>query len=151
MQIADNRLAVTRVFNAPRPLVFSWWADAEKLQQWSGCKEAVGCRVTMDFRIGGSFTQQMQIAVNGRTCQLTIGGTYEQIVVPEKIVYQANLNGILTRVTVNFFERGNSTKVVLLHEGLPDEIFHANVLQGTSESFDKLACMLGSRALAESL
>ncbi len=102
----------------------------------------------MDFRVGGSFSQQMEISVNGGTCQLTISGTYEQIVVPEKIVYQSYLNGIPTRVTVNFFEQGHATKVVLLQEGLPDEIFRANILQGTSESFDKLDCLLGSRALA---
>lgn len=146
VQIDDNRLEVTRVFHARRPVVFGWWADAEKLQQWSGCKEAVSCRVTMDFRIGGSFTQQMRISVNGGLCEFTVKGVYEQIVVPEKIVYQAHLDGFPTRVTVNFFEHGDATRVVLVHEGLPDEVFETNVFRGTSESFAKLDCLLASPA-----
>ena len=145
VHFGDSRLKVTRVFNAPRSLVYSWWSYAERLQQWSGCKEAVSCRVTMDFRIGGSFTQEMQISVNGGTCRLRITATYEQIVIPERIVYHAHINGIPTRVTVNFFEDGEATTVVLVHEGLPNEIFEANIFQGTSESFDKLDCLISSR------
>jgi uncharacterized protein YndB with AHSA1/START domain len=147
VQIAANRLEVTRIFNAPRSLVYRWRAHAEKLQQWSGCKEAVSCRVTMDFRIGRSFTQQMRISLNGGTCQFTIRGTYERIVVPEKIVYKAHRSAISTRVTVNFFEHGDTTKVVLVHEGLPDEVSEAKVFQGTSESLDKLDCLLAGRAV----
>ncbi len=47
----ENRLQITRVLHAPRPLVFSYWAQAEKYQQWSGCKDAIGCEVVMDFRV----------------------------------------------------------------------------------------------------
>ena len=56
VRISGNRLQITRVFDAPRHLVFSWWTEAGKLQQWSGCKEATNCEVVMDFRVGGSFT-----------------------------------------------------------------------------------------------
>jgi uncharacterized protein YndB with AHSA1/START domain len=58
VKIDGKRLTVTRVFDAPRHLVFGWWTQADKLQQWSGCKEATKCEITMDFRVGGSFTQK---------------------------------------------------------------------------------------------
>ncbi len=63
-------LQITRIFDAPRELVFSWWADGEKMQQWSGCKEATRCEIHMDFRVGGGFTQKMQIGGKG---EFTIG------------------------------------------------------------------------------
>src|ERR1035438_6172882 len=99
VNISGNRLQITRVFAAPRELVFAWWTQAEKLQQWSGCKEATQCEIEMDFRVGGAFTQKMQIAGAG---QFTITGTYDEIVVPERIVYRANLGPCVTRVSVEF-------------------------------------------------
>jgi len=147
VQISGNRLRLTRTFQAPRPIVFGWWSEAEKLQQWSSCKEAVSCRVEMDFRVGGSFTQQMTIAVHGQTCDFAMTGTYEEISVPEKIVYRADFGPFASRATVEFFEQGEATKVVVIHEGLPDESFGANVSQGTSESFEKLDALLASQAV----
>ena len=60
-----GKLTVTRVFDAPRSLVFAWWSSAKKLEQWAGCKEARNCRVEMDFRVGGSFRQTMEIPGKG--------------------------------------------------------------------------------------
>jgi uncharacterized protein YndB with AHSA1/START domain len=145
VQISGNRLRLIRTFQAPRPVVFGWWSEAEKLQQWSSCKEAVSCQVEMDFRVGGWFTQQMTIAVHGQTCDFSVTGTYEEIAVPEKIVYRADFGPFATRVTVEFFDEGEFTKVVLTHEGLPDASFGANVSQGTSESFDKLDALLAGQ------
>jgi uncharacterized protein YndB with AHSA1/START domain len=135
VRISGNRLQITRVFDAPRHLVFGWWTQAEKLQQWSGCKDATKCEIEMDFRVGGSFTQKMQIAGAG---EFSFSGKYDEIVEPERIVYHANFGPASTRVVVEFFEEGKSTKVVLTHEGFPDEVFCKNVSQGTAESFEKL-------------
>ncbi len=67
----SRRLQLTRVFNAPRERVFSYWTRADTMQQWSGCAEAARCEVQMDFRVGGSFTQTMHMAGKGEFC----GGT----------------------------------------------------------------------------
>jgi uncharacterized protein YndB with AHSA1/START domain len=128
--------------------VFGWWTQAEKLQQWSGCKDATKCEITMDFRVGGSFTQRMQIAGAG---EFSLTGTYDEIVAPEMIVYHANFGQAITRVVVEFFEQGKGTKVVLMHEGCPDEIFCKAVSQGTSESLDKLDSLMASQALVTPL
>jgi uncharacterized protein YndB with AHSA1/START domain len=135
VRISGNRLQITRVFDAPRHLVFGWWTQAEKLQQWSGCRDATKCEIEMDFRVGGSFTQKMQIAGAG---EFSFSGKYDEIVEPERIVYHANFGPASTRVVVEFFEEGKSTKVVLTHEGFPDEVFCKNVSQGTAESLEKL-------------
>jgi len=150
VSINGNRLQVTRVFNAPRELVFGFWTTAEKYRQWSRCKECVECEVAMDFRVGGAFTQTMQLALHGEMHQFTVTGAYDEIVEPERIRYSANFGPFTARVTVEFFEQGQDTKVVVTHEGLPDEFFVRNVAQGTSESFDKLEHLLASQAMPAS-
>jgi uncharacterized protein YndB with AHSA1/START domain len=144
---SGNRLQITRVFDAPRQLVFGWWTKAEKLQQWSGCKEATKCEIKMDFRVGGGFTQVMQLVTPHGECEFAITGRYDEIVEPERIVYHANLGPTSTKVVVEFFDQGKGTKVVLRHEGLPDEISCKAVSQGTTESLDKLDCLLASALL----
>lgn len=145
VNISGDRLQITRVFNAPRHLVFAWWKQAEKLRQWSGCKGATNCEVEMDFRVGGSFTQKMQIAGCG---EFSFTGKYDQIVEPEKIAYHADLGFAVTRVVVEFFESDGQTKVVLTQDGFPNEFFCNTVSQGTSESFDKLDLHLAEDATA---
>lgn len=150
ISINGNRLQVTRVFNAPRELVFGFWTTAEKYRQWSRCKECVECEVVMDFRVGGAFTQTMQLALQGELHQFTVTGAYDEIVEPERIRYSADFGAFTARVTVEFFEQGQGTKVVVTHEGLPDEFFGRNVAQGTSESFDKLEPLIASQTMSAS-
>jgi uncharacterized protein YndB with AHSA1/START domain len=147
VKIGGNRLQITRVFDAPRRLVFSFWTQAEKLQQWSGCKEATRCRIEMDFRVGGRFTQKMQIAGAG---EFSFNGRYEEIVEPERIVYHADFGNAVTRVSVEFFEQGRGTKVILTHEGFPDEFHCRTVSQGTAESFDRLDSLVAGLAMVTS-
>jgi uncharacterized protein YndB with AHSA1/START domain len=138
-----KQLQISRIFDAPRHLVFAWWSHAEKLQQWSGCKETTRCEIQMDFRVGGSFTQKMQIAGKG---EFTFTGKYDEIVVPERIVYHADFGFAVTRVMVEFFEQNGQTKVVLTQDGFPDENLSKTVSQGTNESFDKLDSILAEEA-----
>lgn len=135
VKITGNGLQITRVFDAPRARVFAAWKTRDLLQRWSGCKGATKVEIEMDFRVGGSFTQKMHITGAG---EFSFTGTYEEIVEPERIVYHANLGPATTRVTVEFFEQGNQTRMVLTQEGLPDENLCKIVSQGTLESFDKL-------------
>jgi uncharacterized protein YndB with AHSA1/START domain len=135
VSINEGRLQITRLFQAPRSLVFAYWTQAQKLEQWSGCKDASSCQVEMDFRVGGSFVQKMQI----KGAEFTISGTYDEIVEPERISYQVDLGlGGVGHVVVEFIEHGSGTKVVLTQDGLPNETICKIVSQGTSESFDTL-------------
>jgi hypothetical protein len=52
------------------------------------------------------------------------------------------------RVTVEFFEEGKGTRLVIVHEGCPGEFFGQNVSRGTSESFEKLDLLLAAQAEA---
>jgi uncharacterized protein YndB with AHSA1/START domain len=93
----------------------------------------------MDFRVGGGFTQRMQIKGAGK---FSFTATYDEIVEPERIVYHANLGSATTRVVVEFFDEGDQTKMVLTQEGPRTRTSAKIVSQGTMESFERLAKML---------
>lgn len=146
VNISGKQLQITRIFNAPRELVFGYWTQADKLAQWTGCKDATKCEIQMDFRVGGSFTQKMHITGAG---EFTITGKYDEIIVPERIVYHADLGMATTSIRVEFFEQGKQTRVVLTQEGLPDETMCKIVSQGTTESLEKLDHMLAGQPVGQ--
>jgi len=100
----------------------------------------------MDFRVGGSLTQKMQIATARGTCEFSFNATYEEIVVPERIVYRADLGRAITRVIVEFFDQGGQTRLVLTQDGFADLETCKIVSQGTLESLEKLDSILAGQA-----
>ena len=132
-------LRMVRTFDAPRSVVFRWWAEAEKLQQWSGCEQCIRCEVEMDFRVGGGFRQMMKIAVNGRVCDFVMTATYVEIVVPERICYVLDMGQQITRVDLDFSDQGARTKVILTQDGFASSESCKIVTQGTNDSLDELS------------
>jgi uncharacterized protein YndB with AHSA1/START domain len=148
-QLDGHRVQIKHRFGAPRPEIFSWWTTPEKLRQWSGCQGATKCEVTMDFRVGGSYSQKMFITGRG---EFSFHGVYQEIVEPERIVYTAVIGSAITRVTVEFVEASNAaTQVVITHEGLLNEMFRKNIEQGTTESLQELQRILPSQATNEKI
>jgi uncharacterized protein YndB with AHSA1/START domain len=143
MKVGDNRLQITRVFDAPRHLVFAFWKEVDRLQQWWGCKDTTKVECNMDFRVGGSFTCVMQIIGAG---EFSYRGHYDEIVEPERIAYHADFGGTITRVVVEFIEEAAQTKMVLTQVGFPAQNICQMVSQGTMESLDKLDSLLASQA-----
>jgi uncharacterized protein YndB with AHSA1/START domain len=143
LKIDGHRIQITRVFDAPQERVFEAWKRPELLARWSGCKETAKVEFTVDFRVGGSFTQKMEIEGAGKH---TITGVYDEIVEPEKIAYHVNLGPATTRVVIEFIRQGHQTKLVLTQEGFPDQNIVKIVSQGTMESLDKLDQFLMTQA-----
>ena len=48
-----ERMVVTRVFDAPRELVWKAWTDPKYIMQWWGPKGFTAPVCQMDFRVGG--------------------------------------------------------------------------------------------------
>ncbi len=151
VKITGNRLQITRTVDAPRPRVFAAFADPAQLQCWTGCKDAENVKCQSDFRVGGRFTTKMHIGGHAH-CDCTFTGIYEEILEPQKLVYSMDVGAAVTRISIEFFEEGPQTRIVLTQEGVPGEIIKF-IEQGTLESFDKLDAVLavqdagGPRAL----
>ena len=78
-----QRMVVTRVFDAPRELVWKAWTDPRYVMQWWGPKGFTAPVCRMDFRVGGTFLCCMR-APDGQ--EFWNGGEYHEIVLHEKIV-----------------------------------------------------------------
>ncbi len=78
-----ERMVVTRVFDAPRALVWKAWTTPEYVMQWWGPKGFTSPSCEMDFRVGGKYLFCMRTP-DGQDCWT--GGEYREIVPEEKIV-----------------------------------------------------------------
>src|SRR5437762_2014697 len=50
-----ERMVITRVFDAPRALVWKAWTDPQYVMQWWGPKGFTAPFCKIDFRVGGKF------------------------------------------------------------------------------------------------
>ena len=139
VKISENRLEITRIFNASRDRVFAAWKQVDLLQQWWGCKDTIKVHSTMEFKVGGSFTHEMRIQGAG---EMSFAGVYDEIIEPERIAYHAQFGPITVRVTVDFITLGDQTKIVLTQDGLPSSEICNRVSEGTTDAFDKLDQLL---------
>ena len=125
METLNKEFIITRVFNAPRELVFKAWIEPERFAKWFGPKGVAVKSAKQDLRPGGSL----------HTCMVTPDGhemwgkmVYREIAQPEKLVYAnsfSNEKGELTRhplsptwplemlTTVVFKDLGGKTEITL--------------------------------------
>lgn len=55
-----NEVVFTRVFDAPRQMVWDAWTKEENLREWFGPKGSQIIHAKMDFRVGGIFHYSMK-------------------------------------------------------------------------------------------
>ena len=80
----DGVFVMSRVFDAPRPRVWTAWSDAEQLQTWWGPKGSAIKVAAFDFRPGAFFHYSMRYS-NGP--QMWGRFMYRDIVALERIVW----------------------------------------------------------------
>ena len=121
IKFEDGNLIVSRVYDAPRDLVFEAWIETDKLQKWWGCAQCVGVRSEVEPKVGGKYNHHMMI--EGVEQEVPGHATFVEFDPPSKLAYQTPLpndpNTIML-VSVEFTEVANGTKVVLTHSGIPD-------------------------------
>ncbi len=114
---AERELVITRIFDAPRKVVYNAWADPEQMVKWLGPKGFTGKIIKMDARPGGSYRFYMRDPEGGDHWQQ---GVFREIVEFERIVQtyawaDAAGNPIRpeTLLTVTFEDHGAKTKLTL--------------------------------------
>jgi len=80
---AERELVISRVFDAPRELVFKAWTEPEHLVRWWGPKGHTTPYCEIDLRPGGVMHHCMR-SPEGR--DVWSKGVFREIVVPERIV-----------------------------------------------------------------
>ncbi|HYW06217.1 MAG TPA: SRPBCC family protein [Longimicrobium sp.] len=111
---AAREIEQSRVFAAPRELVFTAFTDPHHIAQWWGPNGFTNTVHSMDVRPGGSFRFVMH-GPDGKDWPNLI--VYTEVVRPERLVYshgsgeENDPNGF--HVTVTFDEEDGGTKVTM--------------------------------------
>ena len=87
-----QEITITRVFEAPRELVWKSWTEPDQLAQWwgpAGWSTPVST-VTMDVRPGGEFSLT---STNEDGAEMPVRGTYTEVDPPERLVLEEGSEG----------------------------------------------------------
>ena len=142
----NRQIVITRIFDAPRALVFEAWTKPEHVIHWwdpSGLPLAV-CEI--DLRPQGVFCWVNRDPGGGEGYSFT--GIYREIVPPEKLVFtDASDRG---RSTLVFTEEGKQTKLTITIECATsndrDAMLQMRVDAGTAQTLENLAAYLRTTA-----
>jgi len=104
----------TRVFDAPRELVFEAWTDPKHLAEWWGPNGFTTTTSDFDMRPGGVWRFVMH-GPDGRDYENCI--TFDEIVKPERIVYHHgggdDVEPVQFRTTVTLEDLGGKTRLTM--------------------------------------
>jgi uncharacterized protein YndB with AHSA1/START domain len=113
---AERELVITRVFDAPRRLVFKAWTEPDRAALWWGPQGFTTISCEMNVRPGGAWRRCMR-APDGTEHRKR--GVYREIVEPERLVFTyatedaEGRSGHETLVTVTFADLGGKTRLTL--------------------------------------
>jgi uncharacterized protein YndB with AHSA1/START domain len=141
----DREIVLTRVFDAPRHLVFDAFTKPELLKRWFGPRgwSLVVCEI--DLRVGGTFRFVLR-SPDGS--QMGMRGTYREIVPPERSVHMESFDDYPgeSQVTTVLVEQGGRTTltatVLYPSQEIRDIVIKSGMEHGAAESYDKLAELL---------
>ena len=159
-----DRMVITRVFDAPRELVWKAWTDPDYVMQWWGPKGFTAPFCKMDFRVGGKFLYCMR-SPDGQ--EYWNGGEYHEIVPYEKIVssmYFADADGKKVEpshygiehdaiegehATTLFEDLGNGqTKLTFIGNEPMEDATKSGQVEGWNQILDKVAAVVAGLSQA---
>ena len=144
---AGDGLSISRVFDAPRRLVFQAWTKPEHVVKWFGPRDYPADRMTMDFTTGGRWRARL-ISTEGKK-DLWVGGVFHEIVAPERLAFtfkweEEGERGLDTLVTLTFTEQDGKTTMVFHQTPFKSDAERDGHHYGWSSTFDRLAEFLDS-------
>lgn len=145
---SDREVVITRVFDAPRQLVFKAFTDPRLIPHWWGPRKYKTTVDKMDVKPGGlwRFVHHDQ-----KGNEHGFNGVYREIVPPERLVYTFEWEGLPGHVlteTVTLEERDGKTTVTdrALFQTVEDRdgMLKSGMEAGAAESMDRLAELLAN-------
>ncbi|MFI5240142.1 MAG: SRPBCC domain-containing protein [Candidatus Saccharimonadia bacterium] len=155
MEKNTKELTISRIFDAPRELVFKAWTDPELLAKWWGPRGVTNPECEVDAQVGGAIHITMLAGeelgpLAGQRWPMK--GTFIELTPPDRIVFSnqavdENDNVLIDGITTVIFEEKDSKTIMTLHviaRGISAESpqMLAGMNQGWSESIDKLTELL---------
>lgn len=156
---SDREIIATRLFKAPREIVWDAWTNPKHVVRWWGPHGFTRPSCRIDLRVGGYFNLDMR-GPEGIIYPCT--GKYREIIKPERIVFHGEAHechpcggGLPPRsvVTITFAESGKKTQLSMKTEFESVELIEAAVENGYNEgwaaSLDHLEDFVASRNARE--
>ncbi len=150
IKFEDGKLIVSRVYDAPRELVFEAWVETSKVQKWWGCAQCTSVRSEIEPKVGGQYNHHMTIEGVGEVPGMATLVEYDP---PSRLAYESSLPNdpnVKMVVAVDFSEVADGTLVRLEHSGIPDirvegDIELTEIIRaGWTAAFQKLDTFLQS-------
>ena len=149
----DREIVMTRVFDAPRRLVFEALTKPELLKRWLGVRRGWSMAVCeIDLRVGGALRYVWRKDSKG--IEMGMRGVYREIVPAERIVNTETFDdpwfpgeALDTMVLVEQGGKTTLTTTVLYDsQEIRDGVLKSGMERGVAESYDQLAEQLASIA-----
>ncbi|MGH7193324.1 MAG: SRPBCC family protein [Candidatus Saccharimonadales bacterium] len=121
---SDRTLVISRVFDAPRELVFKAWTEQEHIRHWLAPHGFTITHCEGDCRPGGRFRSCMR---SPEGTDHWVGGCYREVVKNERLVFSHAWDGAdgkpghETQVIVTFADQAGKT-LLTLHQALFDSV-----------------------------
>ena len=151
--VGDREIAITRVFDAPRDLVFGAWIDPKAIGQWWGPRGFSTTTHAMEVHAGGKWKYIMH-GPDGTNYPNEV--RYEEVEIPERIIYLVtggteDDDTHTHRVIVEFRDKGAGTEISMrmIFPSAAERDHVVNVygaVQGLNETTDRLGEHLAARS-----
>ena len=139
---SDRQIVMTRVFDAPRDLVFEAHTSCEHMSRWWGPRKYEVSSCEMDFRPGGAW----RFVLRGPDGEVPgFRGEFREIVPPERIVWTFEWEGMPGHVSVDTLtleeQDGKTTLTATsVFDSVEDRdgMLESGMESGAAETYDRL-------------
>lgn len=144
-----HELVLTRLFDAPRALVFKCWTDPLHAAMWWGPQGFTLEACHMDVRVGGAWRMGMRSPEGARHVK---SGVYKEIEPPARLVFtfawedESGQPKHPMLLEVSFAEEGRKTRLTLRHTNLESETARELHGKGWTSTMERLAAYLAAGA-----
>lgn len=137
------KLVFTRIFSAPRPLVYAAWTQPKHLKQWSAPHGFTIPVSQGNLRVGGKWRACM-VSPDGE--KMWLSGVYREIVKNQKLAFTHTWDGgeQETLITVRFADHPRGTKMIFTQTGFEAAASRDGHRDGWAECFVRLAAHLSA-------
>ena len=164
---SDRDFVISRVFAAPRELVWKAWTEPQHLTRWWGPRAFTNPVCVLDVRPGGAYRVVMR---SPEGAEYPLKGVYREIVAPERLVMTIDCSEhpdawhdlvnpnrdkkkkpfLEMLQTVTFEDLGGKTKLTIRSRfesgAIRAAMLKMGMTAGWSQSLDRLAELLAARS-----
>ena len=149
----DHDIVMTRVFNAPRELVFDAWTKPELVKRWLLGPDGWSMPVCdIDARVGGGYRYLWKNDADGS--EMGMSGSFIEVKRPDRIVSTEKFDdpwypGEARNTLVLVEKNGQTTMTTTTHyesREIRDQVLKSPMESGVRASYDRLEEVLASSA-----